>query len=113
LTLFRSQDPLSRIAEAPEYDAYVITGYNISKESYIGDSHRSRDELMGSDIYITISEKMVKNSPSSFWNSALYIGLGIAAGFVIVVTIRLLCRRIPRRTALTSKFGYITRFYSK
>ncbi len=106
LTLFRSQDPLTRIAEAPEYDASVIAGYNISRESYIGDSHRSRDELMGSDIYITISEKMVKKSPFSLWTPALYIGLGLAAGLAIAVTIRLLRGRILRRNTLSRNPNY-------
>ena len=113
LTLVRSQDPLSRIAEAPEYDAYVITGYNISKEAYIGDSHRSRDELMDSDIYVTISEKMVMESPSSLWTSALYIGLGLSVGSVIAVVIVLLRGRIPRRIARSrNPDGWLSRVVS-
>ena len=113
LTLVRSQDPLSRIAEAPEYDAYVITGYNISKEAYIGDSHRSRDALMDSDIYVTISEKMVMEPPSSLWTSALYIGLGLGVGSVIAVVIVLLRGRIPGRIARSrNPDGWLSRVVS-
>jgi len=96
LTLFRSQDPISSIMEAPEYEGYIITGYNVSRQAYIGDSHRTREALIDSDLYITVSETMVKEAPSSPWINLLYIAVGISAGSAIVGVIIVLSRRIPR-----------------
>ena len=96
LTLFRSQDLLSRITEAPEYESYVITGFNVSTQAYIGDSHRSRETLMDSDLYVTVSETMVKEAPSSSWTKLLYIAIGLSAGSAMVVVIILLKRRMKR-----------------
>ena len=96
MTLFRSQDPLSRIMENPEYESYVITGFNVSTQAYIGDSHRSREKLMDSDLYVTVSEMMVKEAPSSSWTKLLYIAIGLSAGSAFVAVIILLNRRMKR-----------------
>lgn len=96
MTLFRSQDPLSRIMEAPEYESYVITGFNVSKQAYIGDSHHTRETIMDSDLYVTISETMDIAEASSSWNKVLYIAIGISAGSALVAVIILLNRRKKR-----------------
>jgi len=95
MTLFRSQDQLTRIAEAPEYESYIIASFNVSREAYIGDSRRTRDGLMDSDLYITVSETMVEGSSAS-WTPVLYVAVGLSVGSAAVVVIIILNRRKSR-----------------
>jgi transglutaminase-like putative cysteine protease len=85
LTLSVSKNPLELIAEAPEYDCYVVTALNISRQPYIGDSRRSREELMSSDLYITMKDEAITRSSGTDWLNLLYVGMGILAGGTLVL----------------------------
>jgi transglutaminase-like putative cysteine protease len=77
LTLSASRNPLELIEEAPEYDYFVVTALNVSKQQYIGDSRRSREELMSSDLYIIMKDEVITRSSGTDWLNLLYIGMGI------------------------------------
>ena len=102
MTMVTSRDPLSRITEAPEYKHHVVTCFNVSMLEYVGDSRRSRARLMSSDLYISISDKVVSNvviedSSGAGWTETPYLILGLSAGSVAVVIIFFLGRRRMRR----------------
>ena len=94
MTLVQSQDPLSRITEAPMYESFVVTCLNVSRQEYIGDSRLAREELMSSDLYITMSEKMAEGSSDASWTTTtLYLTIGIVIASAVVIPIILLRRR--------------------
>ena len=94
LTLITSQDALSRITEAPVYKSFVVTCLNVSRQEYVGDSRRAREELMSSDLYITMSEKMAEGSPDAGWTTTtLYLVLGIVIASAVVFPVILLIGR--------------------
>lgn len=95
MTLKDASYPLSRITKAPEYESYVITCFNVSRQAYIGDSRRSRERLMASDIYITVSDYAVE-SRTGAWGPAVYVALGLSVGAVAVAVIVFLSRRRSR-----------------
>jgi transglutaminase-like putative cysteine protease len=84
LTLSASRNPLELIEEAPEYDYFVVTALNVSKQQYIGDSRRSREELMSSDLYIIMKDEVITRSSGTDWLNLLYIGMGILTGGTLV-----------------------------
>lgn len=63
MTLISPEDPILRIKNAPEYNNYIITGLNVSRQDYIGEIYRSRDLLISSELYIRKSEISVKENP--------------------------------------------------
>jgi len=92
MTLQESREPLSMIMEAPEYRGYIVTCLNISKQEYIGDSLRSRELLMSSDLYITASDAMIKRSQDRVWTMR-YAVFALSMGAVAVIVIVFLSRR--------------------
>jgi len=95
LTLTAATDPLELIRQAPEYESSVVTAFNISKQPYIGDSRSSREQLLASDLYITISDVYIEESTNASWPYFVYIGVGLAAGAAFVVVIYVSRRRSP------------------
>jgi hypothetical protein len=87
LTLTAATDPLELIRQAPEYESSVVTAFNISRQPYIGDSRSSREQLLDSDLYITISDVYIKESTNASWPYFVYIGVGLAAGAAFVAVI--------------------------
>ena len=93
LTLAAATEPLEMVLQAPEYESSIVPAYNVSKQAYIGDSRHSREQLIVSDLYITISETFIEESTGSSWPTFVYIGVGLAAGAAFVVIIIYLSRR--------------------
>jgi transglutaminase-like putative cysteine protease len=93
LTLTTATEPLEIILRAPEYESSIVPTYNVSKKAYIGDSRRSREQLIASDLYITISETFIEESIGSSWSTFVYIGVGLTAGAAFVVIIIYLSKR--------------------
>lgn len=93
LTLTGSSEALEVILQAPEYESYVVTAFNVSRQAYIGDSRLSRDRLMSSDLYISVLDTVIKGSTGFQWMNLIYIGTGILAGTTFVVFVILINRR--------------------
>lgn len=84
LTLTGSSEPLEMINRAPEYESYVVTAFNVSRQAYIGDSRMSREQLMSSDLYVSVLEAAIIGSTESQWIDLIYIGTGVLTGVVIL-----------------------------
>ena len=95
LTLTAATDPLELIRQAPEYESSVVTAFNISRQPYIGDSRSSREQLLASDLYITISDVYIEELTNASWPYFVYIGVGLVAGAAFVVVIYVSRRRSP------------------
>jgi transglutaminase-like putative cysteine protease len=93
LTLTAATDPLEMIRQAPEYESSVVTAFNVSRQPYIGDSRSFREQLVASDLYITVTEIYIEESNDASWPYYVYIGVGLAAGAAIVVVIIYMRRR--------------------
>lgn len=100
LTLTGHDDSLQVILNSPEYESYIVTAFNVSEQPYIGDSRRSRDNLMSSDIYVTVTDRVIKGSTDQGWLRILYIGAGVLAGGAFTVFIIVYNRR--RRNLIDS-----------
>ena len=93
LTLSGEEDPMKVILNAPQYEDYVVTAFNVSSMPYIGNSRRSRELLMSSDIYVSVTDKAIENTIDKGWSRLLYVGAGVLAGGAFVVVIIFLNRR--------------------
>ena len=94
LTLTASREPLEAIQQAPQYESFVVTAFNVSKQEYVGGSRRSRELLMSSDVYITLTDVVIAYSEGDTgWLMVLYVGMGILAGGSFVAFIIVLNRR--------------------
>ncbi len=93
LTLIAYRDPLEMILRAPEYESSIVPAFNVSRQTYIGDSRHSQEQLTASDLYIKITEIYIEESTGSRWPAFVYIGVGLAAGAVFVVVIIYMRRR--------------------
>lgn len=93
LTLTAASDPLELILQAPEYESSVVPSFNVSDQEYIGEGRRSQEELIASDLYITISETYIEDSNRSQLSTFTYIGVGLVAGTVVVIIIINISRR--------------------
>jgi transglutaminase-like putative cysteine protease len=87
LTLTAATDPLEMIQQAPEYESSVVTAFNVSRQPYVGDSRSFREQLIASDLYITVSEIYIEESNDAPWPYYVYIGVGLTAGAAFVVVI--------------------------
>ena len=96
MTMLTSRDSLTRITEAPVYERFIVTSFNVSRDDYVGDSRRSRDRLMSSDLYITVSNMLIEESSYAQRTTTPYLILGLSIGFAAVVTIIFLMRRRTR-----------------
>lgn len=94
LTLTGSREPLEAIQRAPQYESFVVTAFNVSMQEYIGDSRHSREMLMSSDVYITVTEEVIADSEEiREWPRFVYVGVGVLAGVAFVAIIIVLNRR--------------------
>ena len=93
LTLTGATDPMEMILRAPEYESSVVPAFNVSRQAYIGDSRQSREQMITSDLYITISETFIGESTGSSWPVFVYIGVGLAVGAIFVVVVIYLSKR--------------------
>ncbi|MFQ6053762.1 MAG: transglutaminase family protein, partial [Candidatus Bathyarchaeia archaeon] len=93
LTIQKSRDPFRLIAEAPEYKGQFVTAMNISRQAYIGDSRRSREELMSSGLHITVSEMWVRSGSADRRTTLILVVLGVSVSSALVVAIILRGRR--------------------
>ncbi len=93
LTLIAYRDPLEMILRAREYESSIVPAFNVSSQTYIGDSRHSREQLTASDLYIKITEIYIEESTGSRWPAFVYISVGLAAGAVFVVVIIYMRRR--------------------
>jgi predicted transglutaminase-like cysteine proteinase len=93
LTLASDPDPLNMIRKAPEYSKNIVASFNVSKQPYIGESRLSREKITQSDLYITISDTVIEGKKTSYGQTALYVGAGLAAGVAIIGVFILLSKR--------------------
>ena len=104
MTMLTSRDPLTRITEAPEYERHIVTCFNVSRREYVGDSRRSQERLMSSDLYITVSYMLIEESffranesgPHARRITTPYLILGLSIGSVGLAAIIFLMRRRTR-----------------
>jgi hypothetical protein len=95
ITLTGSQDPLTIIKNSPQYESYVIAAYNVSKKAYIGESRKSRERIVTSDLYVSISDTVIYETiDNSSWISRIYILSGFMAGTAFIVYLLYIRRSI-------------------
>jgi transglutaminase-like putative cysteine protease len=87
LTLTGSKDPLTIISYSPEYESYVVTAYNVSKQYYIGDSRASREHIIASDLYVSVSDVVLEETEPRNWVSTAYLISGVLAGAALLIYI--------------------------
>jgi transglutaminase-like putative cysteine protease len=85
LTLTGSKDPLTIIAYSPEYESYVVTAYNVSNQQYIGDSRSSRERIIASDLYVSVSDIVLEEAEPNNWIGTAYMISGILAGAAFLI----------------------------
>lgn len=87
LTLANSNSGLDLIKNAPEYSDNIIPVLNVSQQSYIGETLATRDRIINSSLYVTISDEAheVYSADNPFQN---YLLLGL--GGVLLVAIGLM-----------------------
>ena len=87
LTLTNSELGLELIKQAPEYGPNIVPVLNISKQSYIGETLTTRERIINSSLYVTISDEAftILNSDNPFQNYLL-LGLGV----VLIIAIGLM-----------------------
>lgn len=100
LTLSGQSDPMKLILGSPQYEGFIITAFNVSRQPYIGGSRRSRDVLISSDVYVTVNEMALKGSRGQEWLRYLYVGVGAIAGVTFVSVIIYINRRRRFSTGL-------------
>jgi hypothetical protein len=94
LTLTDSDSGLELIQNAPEYGSNIITVLNVSEQSYIGETLATRERIINSSLYVTVSDEahIVYSADNPFQNYLL-LGLGAA----LLVTIGLMFRYSNRQ----------------
>jgi len=93
LTLTNAPEPFDMIIQAPEYEENIVAAFNVSRQPYIGESRLTREQIMASDLYITVSDTAVEQPIRNWLFTPLYIGLGLVAGIAIVAIVVLVTRR--------------------
>jgi hypothetical protein len=85
LTLTTSKDGLELLKNAPEYSGNVIAAYDVSKQPYIGDALETRARVIGSDIYVTVTDEAAEVYDGGLGGEAyLVAGLGLAVVVALV-----------------------------
>lgn len=93
LTYAGVTDPIGKIEQAGIYRDYLILQQNISKYDYVGESRRSREEIINSDLYIYLDERMVKLSGGEVPPSPWIIILPLLVGSSIIIVFLYMRRR--------------------
>jgi hypothetical protein len=91
LTLTSAETGFELIKHAPEYSPNIISVFNVSKQSYIGETLTTRERIINSSLFVTVSNEayIVYNSDKPLQN---YLLLGLGA--VLMVTIGLMFKSI-------------------
>ena len=84
LTLADSNNGLELIKNAPEYGDNIIPVLNVSTQSYIGETLATRERIINSSIYVTVSDEahQVYSADNPFQN---YLLLGLGATLLIAI----------------------------
>ena len=61
---------------APEYDANIIEALDISEQAYIGDTIATRERIIASDLYVSITDEA---------NQVYGNGLGTETYLILVI----------------------------
>ena len=86
LTLTTSKDGLELLTKAPEYSGSVIAAYDVSRQPYIGDAHKTRARIIGSDVYVTVTDEAAEVYGGGLGGEAFLVaGLGIAVAAALVL----------------------------
>ncbi|MBD3205102.1 hypothetical protein GF319_02010 [Candidatus Bathyarchaeota archaeon] len=77
LTLGQRDNPINLLKNAPEYSANIVTALNVSEQAYIGETLKTRDRIVDSELYITLTDKANRVSGNGLNNQSwLMLGLG-------------------------------------
>ena len=84
LTLADSDNGLELIRNAPEYGDNIIPVLNVSTQSYIGETLATRERIINSSIYVTVSDEAheVYSADNPFQN---YLLMGLGAALLIAI----------------------------
>jgi transglutaminase-like putative cysteine protease len=84
LTLTNAESGLDLIKQAPEYSTNIIPVMNVSKQSYIGATLETRERIIASSIYVTMSDEahIVYSADNPFQN---YLLLGLGAALLVAI----------------------------
>ena len=93
LTLTGSKVPMDTITKAPKYASYVVTAYNVSRQTYVRDSRTSRERITSSNIYITLADLALVEKAGTNWLRIIYIFSGMLAGGAFIAFIIVMNRR--------------------
>ena len=93
LTIRSSQGGLAVITGAPEYGSHIVPCFNVSRQEYIGDSLRSRERLMESDLYVTASYVGVEEDIGSPTGTPYYVVLAVGFTSAVVLVFLFIRRR--------------------
>ncbi len=79
MTLTNSDSGLDLIKKAPEYDPNIISVLNVSRQSYIAETLKTRERLLNSSLYVTVvDEARTVYSPRNPSQNYLLMGLFFA-----------------------------------
>lgn len=92
MTLVKSQDTLSMIRQAPEYGSDIVVAFNVSTQAYVGDSRRSMERLISSELYVSSSDVGASVVQSGGALTEMY-ALGVTVVAAVVIVIVVLARR--------------------
>ena len=84
LTLADSDNGLDLIQNAPEYGDNIVPVLNVSNQSYIGETLATRERIINSSIYVTVSDEahQVYSADNPFQN---YLLLGLGTALLIAI----------------------------
>jgi len=86
LTLTSSQDGLELLRKAPEYGGNVVAAYDVSRQPYIGESLATRSRIVGSDLYVAITDEAQEVQGGGLGFEAWFIaGLGAVVAAALVM----------------------------
>lgn len=86
LTLTSEKSGLELLRKAPEYAGNVVAAFNVSEQSYIGDTLTARARIMGSSLYASVTDEAEEVYGGGLGREVYLIaGLGLAVTAAIVL----------------------------
>jgi hypothetical protein len=86
LTLTSSEDGLELLRKAPEYGGNVVAAYDVSRQPYIADSLATREKIIDSGLYVTITDEAEEAQGGGLGVEAwLVAGLGVVVAVALVM----------------------------
>ena len=84
LTLTSAKSGIEVLKSAPEYGSNIIPALNVSKQPYIGETIATRDRIIQSTLYVTVSDEahILHRADNPFQN---YLLLGLGAALLIAI----------------------------